>query len=192
VDSRGKINMVVNDLLMDLKSKEINFKTTFENNSGYHTDAQFLSILEKVEFKATSEQLDLLRAGFRDKKSKDKISIAKIKQMFNTIDPTYLNPKAVKSENDAKQRLNDLPDDIRESIIKIDDYLQRKNITVKECFTEMDKNGDGTISKEEFLRVLMRVYKISNFSMEKLTDVYKALDQNKDNSVSIGEFMFYI
>ena len=130
--------------------------------------------------------------AFQDKKQKDKISIAKMKQRFNTLDPTYLNKKAVVSKNDAKQRLNNLPESIREGILRIEDYLIRKNIDVKRCFKDMDRNGDGVVSKEEFCRVLIKVYKLSNFNLESLTEIYNALDQNKDNSVTIGEFMFFI
>ena len=130
--------------------------------------------------------------AFQDKKQKDKISIVKMKQRFNTMGSTYLNKKAVVSKNDAKQRLNNLPESIGEGILRIEDYLIRKNIDVKRCFKDMNRNGNGVGFKEEFCRIFIKVYKLSNFNLENLTDIYNALDQNRDNSITIGEFMFFI
>jgi len=185
--------MAAGDLLIDLKSKEIDFAKTFENRTGFLSEEEFMAILQKVEYVTTSaDQLDYLRSAFRDDKERSKISLNKIKQRFNTIDPTYLNKKAVQSEADAKNRLNNLPEKIKENVTRIDDYFKRKGLDVKQVFKEMDRNKDGTISNEEFCRVLMRTYKIQNFSLDQLADVYNHLDINKDNSMTIGEFMYFI
>ena len=192
LDDEGRLNMAANDLLVDLKKKEIDFQKTFGNQTGLLTQEQFVKILKTCEFDTNSNQLEMLMDAFKDKKQKDKISVARMKQRFNMIDPTYLNKKAVVSENDAKQRLNNLPESIREGILRIEDYLIRKNIDVKQCFKDMDRNEDGVVSKEEFCRVLIKRYKLSNFNLESLTEIYNALDQNKDNSITIGEFMYFI
>lgn len=184
--------MAVNDFLIDLKRKEIDFDKYFKVSSHYLTDGQFIKILDKIDYRTTEEGLENLKKAFRDDKAKDKISIDRMKQRFNTIDPSYLNKTAVKSGTDAKLRLNHLPEKIRKDIIAIDNYFRRKNIDVRECFKLMDKNKDGTISEQEFCKVLMKEHKISGFHRDDLIEIYKALDINKDNSVTIGEFMYFI
>jgi Ca2+-binding EF-hand superfamily protein len=186
------MNMVVNNLLMDLKTKEIDFDKTFNNKAGYYTDEEFIALLQRIEYHTKSvEELDLLRAAFRDDKQRSKISINKIKQRFNIIDPGYINKRAVKSSTDAKQRLALLPENMRENITRIDNFFKRKDYDIRQVFKQMDKNQDGTISVQEFTRVIMRDYRITGFDLHQLEEVYKALDVNKDNNISIGEFMFY-
>lgn len=184
--------MAVNDLLMDLKSKQIDFEKTFVNKVGFYTDQEFIALLQKIEYVTTSaDQLDYLRNAFRDDVARSKISINKMKQRFNTLDPSYLNKNAVKSESDAKQRLNSLPEKIKDFILRIDDYFQRKNMDVRQIFKEMDADGNGTVSNEEFCRVLMRKHRVYNFTLDQFQEVYKALDVNRDNSVSLGELMYF-
>ena len=115
-----------------------------------------------------------------------------MKLKFNTFDPSYLNKDAPSNKADAKYRLSKLPESVKDSLLRIDDYLQRKGIDSKRCFRDMDKNKDGTISKEEFQKVLIREYRIKNFTIEQLGEVYSKLDQNNSNSLTIGEFMYYI
>ena len=191
MDKEQQINIVVSDLVKDLKIKDINFDKHF-GKSDPITDQQFIAWLKKAEFEAKSEQLELLRIAFQAEEAKDKISLKKMKLRFNTVDPSYLNKGAPSNIVDAKTRLSKLPESVRDSLIKIDDYLQRKGINSKRWFRDMDVNKDGTISKEEFQKVLIREYRIRNFTIEQLGEVYQKLDQNNSNSLTIGEFMYYI
>ena len=192
ISDEGRINIAVNDLIQDLKSKEIDFEKTFANKAGFYTDQGFIALLEKLEYRTASpDQLDMLRAAFRDDKERSKLSVNKMRQRFNIVDPSFLKKTAVKSEADAKQRLLNLPQNIKDYITRIDNYFKRKNLDVKQVFKEMDKNQDGTISEQEFTRVLMKTYKVDGFNITKFREVYMALDINKDNSISIGEFMYY-
>ena len=38
--------MAVNDMLMDLKSKQIDFEKTFVNKIGFYTDLVFIALLQ--------------------------------------------------------------------------------------------------------------------------------------------------
>lgn len=121
---------MVSDLVKDLKLKDINFEKHF-GKADPITEQQFVTCLNKAEFEAKSEQLELLRFAFQAEEAKDKISLKKMKQKFNTIDPSYLNKGAPSNISDAKVRLSKLPESIRDSLLKIDDYLQRKGINAK-------------------------------------------------------------
>ena len=46
LDEEGKLNRVTNDLLVDLKKKEIDFKKTFGNQTGLLTQEQFVKLLK--------------------------------------------------------------------------------------------------------------------------------------------------
>lgn len=192
IDDQGKINMAVNDFLIDLKSKEIDFEKTIATKTGFYSDQEFIAMLQKVEYVTSSgEQIDILRGAFRDDKDKTKISVNKMRQYFNTIDPSYLNKGAVKSEADAKQRLNNLPEKVKEYVTRIDNFFKRKNLDIKQIFKEMDKDGNGTISEAEFTRTLMKTYRVDGFDITKFKEVYTALDLNKDNSITVGELMYF-
>ena len=185
--------MAVNNLLQELKTKEINFDKTFMNKSGFYTDQEFMALLQKLEYStSTPEEVDSLRSAFRDDKHRSKISINKIKQRFNMIDPTYLNKKAIRSATIAKQRLGNLPTDVKENIERIDNFFKRKDYDMKQVFKRMDIDKDGTISKKEFCKVLMRDFRITGFDNKQLETMYDHLDMNKDNSLSIGELMYYM
>ena len=54
--------MAAGDLLIDLKSKEIDFAKTFENRTGFLSEEEFMAILQRVEYVTTSaDQLDYLK-----------------------------------------------------------------------------------------------------------------------------------
>jgi len=59
---------------------------------------------------------------------------------------------------------------------------EKKEKTPEEAFKALDKNGDGKLSKEEY---------VGNAEGEKKTkkeDRFKALDTNNDGSLSLDEF----
>ena len=74
VGKEQQINMVVADLVKDLKLKQIDFEKHF-GKADPITDAQFITCLKKAEFEAKSEQLELLRMAFKADEGTDKISL---------------------------------------------------------------------------------------------------------------------
>jgi len=59
--------------------------------------------------------------------------------------------------------------------------------TMKECFTQMDSNGDGELSKAELAQV-MRSLGIKHSDQE-IDSLFNDLDADKSNSISFQEFL---
>jgi len=56
----------------------------------------------------------------------------------------------------------------------------------------MDTDSDGTISKKEFVDVLLKEYTIPELTWERLAVVFDAIDRNKTGDISIGEMLMFI
>ena len=74
----------------------------------------------------------------------------------------------------------------------INNFLKAKKIDIFDCFDKMDVDGDGTISKKEFVDVLLKEYTIPDLTWEWLAVVFDAIDKNKTGDISIGEMLMYI
>lgn len=120
------------------------------------------------------------------------ISLNTLRQKMNLLDPSYLNPLAPATQQEVKSMIDKLPDKIKNDMIKINNYLKSKKIDIFECFDKMDVDGDGTISKKEFIDVLLKEYAIPEITREWLSVVFDAIDKNKTGDISIGEMLMYI
>lgn len=110
---------------------------------------------------------------------------------MNLLDPSFLNPLAA-SRQDVKTALEKLPDKIKADLTKINAFLKQKKIDIFECFDKMDVDGDGTISKREFIDVLMKEYLIPELTKERIGQVFDAIDRNRTGDLSIGEMLMYL
>ena len=72
------------------------------------------------------------------------------------------------------------------------------NAVVKAVFEQFDKNGDGSISREELTAAMEEFAKQSDcadmeeLTPEKMEEAYNELDKNKDGKLSEDEFKVLI
>ena len=62
--------------------------------------------------------------------------------------------------------------------------------TIDEIFEQMDKDGDGQITKAETAKTLLRLNSVMrrSYGQDELDIFFSALDRNRKGSISIGEF----
>ncbi len=83
--------------------------------------------------------------------------------------------------------------DISELRMKLQQLIlkaEEKGVTLEECFKHFDKNGDGILNKAEFLQGLEKLGFKNNKS--ELNALFKALNADKDSSISYHEFVKFI
>jgi hypothetical protein len=66
--------------------------------------------------------------------------------------------------------------------------LKRAKISVKATFEEFDENGDGDISKSEFIEALRKL-RINDLSTMQIDALWNSLDADHSGSIDYREFV---
>lgn len=64
-------------------------------------------------------------------------------------------------------------------------------MTVDELHKKLDTDGDGKVSKKEFINEMTKM-KIPLINITDLASIFDRLDVNHDRSLTVGEFSMYL
>lgn len=144
---------------------------------------------------------DELAAGISSMKHFKQLSEADIKDLVAILDTdgdgtislhefkNFINisPQAMKKINTEKQS-NQILERLR-AILK---GAQAQNKSPQDVFAHLDKNGDGDLSLSELKEGLLKIKGFSDFSEEAYQELFRIVDKDGSNSVTIDEFISLI
>jgi len=81
--------------------------------------------------------------------------------------------------------------EVKQTLLKIVNVLQKHRVAVKTMFRYFDLNGDGVISPQELANGLVCLGKVYNetFEVEEVKTLVAHLDKDKSNSIDYSEFL---
>jgi hypothetical protein len=94
--------------------------------------------------------------------------------------------------NVSKQKYGRMDESIRTKIAIISDYLVRNGITIEQFHSVLDTNGDNKIDRQEFVSGVMKVVISGSITSADLEDIFKAIDINNDQLLSVNEFALFV
>lgn len=109
------------------------------------------------------------------------ISLQEFKNFIN------ISPQAIKKINTERQS-NQILERLR-AILK---GAQAQNKSPQDVFAHLDKNGDGDLTLSELKDGLLKIKGFSSFSEEAYQELFRIIDKDGSNSVTVDEFIALI
>lgn len=86
------------------------------------------------------------------------ISLNILRQKINLLDPKFLDPLAAENQSEVNDLIKNLPEKLKNDLLKINNYLKSKNIDVFDFFDKMDADQDGKITRQEYASAILQDY----------------------------------
>ena len=154
------------------------------DGSGSLSREEFRRGLQRLEMRLGDEELYRVVDAF-DADGDGRIDYGEFMEMAGLERPRARarSPSRTRSQSQSRRRAL-LPEDVQTEVRRV---CRRNPSRVKELFGEMDRDGSGSLSREEFRRGLQRLE--MRLGDEELYRVVDAFDADGDGRIDYGEFM---
>ena len=171
-----------------------------KNNPDVDIEEEFLEDMSHQEFREAlddighavpKQEFEKLVEAFSSKRSSGRVTKNLIKRNINMLAPEILNIEKRVKKKDAQALVDNLDKKTRTTLIKINEYLKRERTDTFSFFNYCDEDGDGLLNEDEFCKGILH-WKIPGMKHAHLRDVFKAINPNNDEHLSLGEISLYI
>ena len=163
-------------ILNAAKKKGLTVKESFahfdKNQSGTVTKPQFKKALRELGFQASNQEMDFLMARF-DQDGDNEISITEFAE--------FATAPSVDGHMSAAER----------KLHNILELAHQQGLDYEEAFESFDSDGDGQISKSEFSRAILDIFKPTKIALDRseIDVLVRRFDLNNNGYITMKDFL---
>jgi hypothetical protein len=146
-ETKTKMNCITDFIDFFKQNPDIEIDKVFKERM---THEEFEKSLQDICFEATKENISKLIDAFTNSKDPGNISKNLIKRNVNLLAPEVVNKDKSVNRKDVDDRFSHIDPRDKTTLTKICEYLKRERIDTLTFFEQCDRDGDGTLSEDEF------------------------------------------
>lgn len=152
---------------------------------------EFEKILDSNNYIISRDNMHKLKDAFTSPEEPTQISLNLIKRNINLLAPEFLNANVKADRKEIVDRLTHVDPKVKKWLQKISAHLKKQRIDTMTFFEQCDENGDGVITQDEFSKCVTH-WEISGLKDKQAREIYKVIDNNDNDALTIGEIWLYI
>jgi len=144
---KTKMNCVTDFINFLKESPDIDIEREFKGSISHE---EFEKRLDDLGFEMSKENVDKLKDAFTNSKDPGVISLNLIKRNINMLSPDILNKGKATTKKEVIDRLAHVDKDVKNTLVKISEFLKRERMDTMTFFEKCDVDGDGELKADEF------------------------------------------